>query len=223
MSARQHRLRRALALVGAGILARILVACTGGEAATRDSGTAVARVVEDTSYKLAPGYVVDSLRPNDEELRRFRADLGAPVTRLEHGAPSIDALVRRFTRAVETSDTSTLRALHVTRAEFAWLLYPESPSTHPPYRQPPDVAWMLQREGSVKGLTRLVRRRGGQPLRVTGWRCEPKPAREGRNLIWRQCVLHTTATAGAPASERLFGAVVARDGVFKIASYANQY
>lgn len=223
MSAFHHNLRRALAFLGASAVASVLVACTGGEAAPRDTKSAIARVVEDTSYKLAPGYVIDSLRPIDEDLSRFRAGLGAPATRLEHGAPSLDALVHRFTRAVEASDTTALRALHVTRAEFAWLLYPESPFTHPPYRQPPDVAWMLQREGSVKGLTRLMRRRGGRPLRLAGWRCEPQPAHEGRNVIWRQCVLRTTGAAGAPATERLFGAVVARDGAFKIASYANQY
>ena len=181
---------------------------------------------EDTSYKLAPGYRVDSLLSTEEALRRFRAGVDS-VGELAGGAPSLDSLVRRFVRDVERADTSDLRALHLTRAEYSWLVYPESPLAHPPYRQPPELAWMLLREGSVKGLTRLMRRRAGRPLGLVRWECERTPAREGRNTIWKACVV-STRDAGDAASdgvrgERLFGAVVARDGIYKISSYANQY
>src|SRR3712207_7674926 len=50
-----------------------------------------------------------------------------------------DALpISRFVRAVETSDTTALRDLALSRAEFAYLYYPESPLSRRPYEEPPD-------------------------------------------------------------------------------------
>lgn len=220
--------RHRLSLLPALAFVAAVAACHAGEA-RQDTASATplaesaVKPVEDTSYKLAPGYTVDSVHPVEEELRRFREGLGPAPTRLLDGAPSMDSLIHRFAADVERADTNDLRALHVTRAEYAWLLYPESPFTHPPYRQPPDLAWMLLREGSVKGLTRLMTRRGGKPLGLVRWECDHTPVVEGRSRYFKQCVLHTAGPAGSARAERLFGTVVERDGTYKIASYANEY
>jgi hypothetical protein len=73
--------------------------------------------------------------------------------------------VREFVRAVERGDRAALEQMELTQAEFAYLIYPSSPYTRPPYRQQPEIVWMLQRESGAVGLARLVDRLGGRPLR----------------------------------------------------------
>src|SRR5262249_8012431 len=110
----------------------------------------------------------------------------------------------------------------VSIAEFAWLIYPSSANTKPPYQQSPEIAWMLLRQPSDAGLKRLLARRGGSPLRIAGHRCAPEPRSEGENKFWQQCVVSVVAGTDT-ATERLFGAVVERQGRFKFTSYQNQY
>jgi hypothetical protein len=167
--------------------------------------------------------VVDSALPADEELRRFRASL-PHVSMLEGAATSRDALVHEFVSALEHNDTTALIRLHVTRAEWAWLVYPFSVQAHPPYHQPPEIAWMLATAASTKGLTRLMKRRAGRSLDVVGYRCNKQPSREGENRIWRGCELRIDARASnEPTRQRLFGAIIERAGRFKFLSYANQF
>ena len=146
-----HLLRSHRALPAVALLSLVIAGCDRADAARADTSIATplaasaTSAIEDTSYRLAPGYRVDSLLSTEEALRRFRAGVDS-VGELAGGAPSLDSLVRRFVRDVERADTSDLRALHLTRAEYSWLVYPESPLAHPPYRQPPELAWMLLRK-----------------------------------------------------------------------------
>ena len=124
--------------------------------------------------------------------------------------------------ALAASDTSALRALAVTRAEYAWLIYPESPLLHPPYRQPIDVAWMLHAAPHAKGFARLLERLGGRPLRLDSLACAPEPVTQGANRFWTQCTARITI--GSDAVElRLFTALVERSGMFKVMSYDNDF
>src|SRR5262245_7724799 len=97
------------------------VACfPSGEAHPRDTA-------------VATGYV-DSILPIPEQVRRFTENL-APVSQLAGGTKSRDALVTQFAKAVERADTTALRRMVLSRAEFAYLYYPFSQYTHPPYTQ----------------------------------------------------------------------------------------
>jgi hypothetical protein len=168
---------------------------------------------------LASLGIIDSLRPIEVDLARFRDTLGPAPSLLTGGAESFDALIRRFATAVEGRDSLALRRMQINAAEYAWLVYPSSPLTRPPYQQPPEIAWMLLRQPSDVGLTRLLKRRGGEPLGITSHACDPQPLVEGENKLWRRCTVQT-ATGG---TERLFGMVVERRGQFKFLSYQNQY
>lgn len=164
--------------------------------------------------------VVDSALTPEEHLRRFREGL-EPVRTLEGGASSRDALVEAWADAMERGDTARLVALHLTRAEFAYLYFPESPYAAPPTRTPPDFLWFQFRAGSEKGLNRAVRRLGGRPLRIDALACAP-PKSHGSSLLHEGCTVRRR-TAEGTVEERLFGTIVEREGRFKFVTYANQF
>ena len=107
--------------------------------------------------------------------------------------------------------------------EFADLYYPESPYTHAPYRQSPALAWSLIQNPSTSGLTRLVRRLGGQPMTYVSHKCDPKVLHEGRNTRYAGCLITIVDASGAKVTKRYFGSIVERDGKFKFMSYTNQF
>lgn len=194
--------------------------------AARDSVIAdsIARVRQDSINRTLPGYVIDSILPVEEQLRRFRAAIGGERVRaLVGGARSRDELVRRFARAVETSDTATLFRLAVSPREFADLIYPESPNVRPPYQQDPALVWRTIQNPSQSGLRRLVRRAGGIPMPLAGYRCNDAPAIVGRNRFWRDCELRIRGPNGDTSLHRLFGTIVEREGQFKFLGYRNEF
>lgn len=104
----------------------------------------------------APVRIVDSILPVEEELRRFQHHLTRP-TALAGAAPSREALVRRFVERLARRDSAGLRALTMTREEFAFLVYPGSSYTRPPYRTPPGLVWLQIEQDGATGLRRLLR------------------------------------------------------------------
>jgi hypothetical protein len=166
--------------------------------------------------------VVDSILPPEEELRRCREGLGE-VTELSGGGASLDELVARFVDAVERADTLALAPLLLDRAEFAWLYYPHTMYTRPPYRLTPALLWFQMGNLTDRTLTRLFRRLAGRPLHVVARACEETPKEEGPNRIWNECrlTLHPPGTE-VPFETRIFGSVIERDGVFKFVSYASE-
>ena len=198
------------------LAAPVLAACGGrdGEAhAAPPAGGAIAAATPDPAGRDARDAELDSA------LAAFRAPL-APVAALEGGERSRDAIVARFVRALERADTNDLRAMMMSRAEFAYLVYPGSAHTRRPSRQEAPLVWFLHLQDSGKGLSRALARRGGRPLGVVGYGCAPQPVREGRNLLWHDCRLRL-ASGGDTSEVRLFGAVLERDGRFKLHSFAN--
>jgi len=182
------------------------------------------RARQDSINRASPGYVVDSILPVEEAIRRFGAAIGGqPVTALTGSSPSREALVRRFMNALAAGDSADLRAMAVNAREFADLIYPESPYTRPPYRQSPALVWNQIENPSASGFTRLVRRLGKQPLRYVDHNCDAKPDRQGRNLIWTNCFVRLRSPNEPTTSHRLFGSIIQRDGKFKIVSYKNEF
>jgi hypothetical protein len=206
------------------LLACALPACGQGHAETVGAARAdsIASARLDSINRAQPGYIVDSILPVDEQLRRFRASAPDTARSLRDGATSADGLVRSFVQRIEASDTVGLARLTISRAEFAWLVYPESPFSRRPYLQSPDLVWMRHLAASGTGLQRLLSRLGGRPLGFRSWSCDPQPTVEGANRIWRGCLVRFSQ---APDSSglQLFSSIVERDGRFKILSYGNAF
>ena len=219
--------------LGAALFAAVaLAACDGrasvhqAEAASMsDSGLTAARAEaerarQDSIVRARPGYVVDSILPVEEEIRRFQATIPRRPTGFTGGATTRAALVRSFVRALEQRDTLALASLLVDRAEFGYLIYPASPNARPPYRQSPDLVWLSRTAATDKGFTRLMARFGGRPLHYVGFTCPDSAERQGSNTLWSGCVV--ARRDGADTTRlRMFGAIVARDGRFKLLSLSN--
>lgn len=210
----------------------LISSCDSARGATRHSrpiadsarADSLARARQDSVNRATPGYVIDSVLPVEEELRRFRAAIGgAPVTELQHASESRGALVKRFVRDLNAGDTADLARAVISPREFADLLYPTSPNTHPPYRQSPAFVWMQISGKSASGLTRALKRRAGQGFVYAGHECSSAPELQGVNRLWLACALRLESSAGDTTVQRLFGTIVERDGRFKFVSYANQF
>jgi hypothetical protein len=222
---------RPLAFAAATIL---VAACQAGNAADRHTAAvadsvradSIARARQDSVNRAQPGYVIDSVVPVEEELRRFRAAIGAPqtaMTALAGGRASREELVRAFVRAVAASDSGSLRAMQLDVREFADLVYPSSPYTHPPYQQAPGLVWAQIERPSHAGYGRLMRRMAGAPLAYVDHRCPDAPDIQGPNTIWTGCTLRVVRDGRDTVTARLFGSIIERRGRFKFVSYTNQF
>jgi hypothetical protein len=159
-----------------------------------------------------------------ELLRRFRVGL-TPTARLDdHAASSRRVLIDRFAHALAATDTTSLRAMGLSRAEFAYLYYPFTQYVARPYETAPDVLWELMRARSESGMKRLVARLGGAPITVLGNDCEATPTVEGPNRLLTQCTIRfRRAGMDSVQTRRLFGSIIERDGRYKFVSFANDF
>ena len=187
----------------------------------RDS---VARARQDSINRTLPGYVVDSIHPIEEEIRRFKATIGGePVQTFAHASPSRESLVRRIVRDVANGDSTDLAAAAVTPREFIDLVYPSSPYTHPPYRETPSMIWMQIANPSNSGFVRLIRRLGGQPWKYESHTCQGHAERQGTNTLWLDCTIRVITPQRETTTQRWFGTIIARDGRYKVMSFRNQF
>ncbi|MGQ0712208.1 MAG: hypothetical protein ACT4PJ_00600 [Gemmatimonadaceae bacterium] len=162
--------------------------------------------------------VVDSAFPAKTLLRRFQSDLERPAE-LSSAAPSREALTRRYLDAIARSDTNALRGMHISKAEYAFLYFPESRMMDPPYELPPDVAWLLLSAESSKGMTAILRRFGARRFQLESVRCPGDTLREGPNVVWRDCVVRYRGEGDDAHELRFFAAIIQRNGQFKFFSY----
>jgi hypothetical protein len=187
----------------------------------RDS---IARARQDSINRTLPGYVIDSILPIEEEVRRFKTKVGGtPVRTFANASPSREALVRRIVRDVAKGDSVDLASLAVTPREFIDLVYPSSPYTRPPYRESPAMVWMQIANASNSGYLRLVRRLGSEPFKYESYTCAPKPERQGANTLWLGCTLRLLSPQHETTTQRWFGTIIERDGRFKVMSFHNQF
>ena len=164
--------------------------------------------------------VVDSAVPIEVALDRFRSEL--PKSQgLTGGFSTREELVRRFAQALEASDTAALRRMVMGKAEFAWLYYPSSPLSRPPYALPPDLLWFQMQGQTEKGASLLLSERAGTPLGYLGHACASQ-REEGANRLYGHCVTRRVTATGDTVGERLFGLVIERGGLYKFVSYANK-
>ena len=212
-------------------MATLVVACQASNAAGTANGRAdsvrndsIARARQDSVNRSLPGYVVDSARPLEEEVRRFKQTVGgSPSVALRHASRSREALVRRIVRDVAQGDSTDLALTAVTPREFIDLIYPSSPYTHPPYKESPAVIWMEIANPSASGYRRLIRRLGGQAFEYESHACEPKPDRQGKNVLWLNCSVRVLTPQHETTTQHWFGTILEREGQYKVLSFKNQY
>ena len=194
---------------GVPICLALFAGCDAADLEGRDGREAVA---------AAPA-VVDSVIPVAEALERFRADLAAAPDDFEGGHDSPEALVRAVLDRLAAGDTTGFEPLAVDRAEFAWLVYPESPMSKLPYELPPALMWFrLQQENRI-GVLRMLRELGGREYGSFALRCPQEAVTEGANRVLGGC----TVRLGEGEERRLFGALVERGGRWKVLSFANDF
>jgi hypothetical protein len=208
------------AIVALGVLAATSCDAASADATAGEAGSVAGGVPSEPSASGAA--VVDSIFPVEEEIRRFQATLPGEVTALSGGETDRDALVARFVRAVEASDTADLARLAMTRAEFGYLYYPSSRYTAPPYRLSAALAWYQNNNVGGRGLTRLLRRYGGQDMGFVSYTCPEAAVVEGRNRFWHRCTVRHQAGADT-VDIQLFGSIWERDGHYKLVGYANAF
>lgn len=157
-------------------------------------------------------------------MRRFRVGLDSVSSLDSASTTSRDRLIRRFVRAVADRDSLALRAMRLSRAEFAYLYFPSTQYVRAPYVTAPDVIWQLMEARGESGMKRLVTRVGGGGLQLVDYSCEQRPKEEGRNRLFEQCRIRYRRTPSDTVEQRkLFGSIIERDGRYKFVSYANDF
>jgi hypothetical protein len=192
-------------------------------AAACDSGVnaAGAASAAATDPRRNPGYIVDSVLPMEEELRRFRAGMDHQPTSLVHGLHSAEAAVQSLLSAAAKSDTAVLRQLHISREEFAFLYFPSSKFSKPPYELAPGLVWFQLTLESGKGITKLIAQVTNSEPDLDRIECSGLARIEGENRILSNCVTFWRSNTGAMRSGRIFGDMIERAGRIKFLSYAN--
>jgi len=199
--------------------AALLAAVIGAACAPGDDRGARGTASSD-SPRPALG-VVDSTLPVETQLHRFRATIADTPAVLSGSAASPEALVNGLFAALRADDSTAMRALVLTPGEFAWLYYPHTKWTRPPYVMAPDLVWLQVGASSEKGLVRLVRRYGGRALRFEALACPDSSVTEGPNVITEGCRVRFAVADSAPRELRIFGSLLGRDGRYKLVSYSN--
>ena len=164
---------------------------------------------------------VDSIFPIEEEIRRFREGM-TPVSSLTGGLDSPEALVDALLRRLEAADTLGVAELALTRSEFAYLYYPFTMYTAPPYELSPALVWFQQQNRSSRGLGRLLRTYAGKPLFDTGFACPDGGEAFGDGHIWHGCTVLGELPTGEKVEERLFGSILEVEGRHKFVSFSNE-
>lgn len=171
------------------------------------------------SLPKTPGYVVDSIFPPEEMLRRFQEEAGPVVTRLRGGAPSMDSLLRRYWTHLVAQDTLAMTPLVASKAEFAYLYFPASAEL--PNGVPPAISWLMLSSNGGRGLTRALRDVTTGERTLVGTTCQPLVIEAGDTRIIGPC--GAIRRRGASVDTLWFVKhVIEHRGIFKLMSFANE-
>ena len=194
----------------------LLAACVTEEPAHVDDGAAL----DDLPRR--PDYIVDSIRPMAEELRRFRETVMKPES-LSGGAATREALVARFMASLARQDSASLAGMHLDRGEFAYYYFAESKFAAPPYELAPGLVWRQMAAESNKGIRAALRLLGSENIEYRGHHCGKPVETVGGRRLWGGCrVAWRVKTSGDSAAASLFGSILEHRGRFKFVSYANE-
>jgi hypothetical protein len=166
--------------------------------------------------------VVDSLLPIEEELRRFRERI-PPLDALQVGWESPEALVAVLIQRLESADTLGIAELALNRAEFAYLYYPHSVYTEPPYELSPALVWFQLQNRSSRGLARLLQRYAGETLFTVGHHCPDEGEAFGEGWLWHGCRVIAELPSGERVEEQIFGSIFRFGDLYKFVGFSNEY
>ncbi len=200
------------------------IACATVMGGCRDRDTAMSSADSQAAHireVVAAGGVVDSVLPIAEQLRRFRMDVPERPDSLRHAGASMNVLVQRWGRAVAGRDTAALNAMTINRAEFAWIYYPGSKLSKPPYEAPPQLLWAQILANSDGGARQLIQRFGGSRFDVLSVSCPPASDTTVSSRVYTDCRVRVRVADGVVPEDRLFGSIVEHQGRFKFLGYTN--
>ena len=183
----------------------------------REDGVLIAST---DSLRKTAGYVVDSIFPPDESMRRFRATVpGAVPLRLAGGAPSTEQLLRTFWATLTAGDSVGVDSLSIDKAEFAHLYLPDSPELRSGMQ--PQIAWLLLDEASVRGLSRArLRAEQLKASTIRGVACSGNPTPVGAARVQGPCGIIVRRPQGLD-TVWIANRVISRNGVVKLLGFAN--
>jgi hypothetical protein len=177
-------------------------------------------IASQDSMRKTPGYVVDSVFSPEENLRRFQATVTGPApTRLRGGAASTDALMRNYWALLVARDTLAMTPLIVSRAEYAYLYFPES--IEGANGMPPHIGWELILSQTGRGLTRALTAASRGDATVLRTECSDTPQRAGRNTVYGPCGV-VIRRNGIEETIWLTKTLIERDGVHKLLGLQNE-
>lgn len=221
-----HSARVAAAL----LLVSLIGACAGERAADdgRPAGIDAAMlerrgdgvwIPSQDSLRKTPGYVIDSVFSPEENLRRFQATVAAPEgNRLSGGASSRDALIRKYWALLAAGDTLAMTPLIVSRAEYAYLYFPES--IEGANGMPPAVGWELIVRQSGRGLTRALFVAQSGPATIVRTVCSDTPRTMGKSTMYGPCGV-VIERSGVQDTVWIAKTLLERDGVHKLLGLQN--
>lgn len=208
-----------LAILWLGLLALGSCGLAGCDRAGVDESSVAGR---PRGARERPPTHVDSALSREEHLRRFTAGLADRPTRLSGGRSSVEALVRDYLSATARGDTAALRAMHLSRAEFAFLYYDTDVRSRPPYALPPGLLWFQLEMTSLQGSRRLSAFLRAGAIEVLGVECPHPPEAQGPNRLHRDCIVAYRRNGREARHTGLVGPIIERDGHFKFLTFANR-
>jgi hypothetical protein len=122
--------------------------------------------------------------------------------------------------AAQQRDTAALGAMLVSRAEFAWLYFPETRISRPPYGIDPGFLWLQMGSNTDRDLPKASAALAGGASYVAHV-CADSVVVEGANRVHEQCLVVVQQRGGRDTLS-LFGSILERGGRFKFLSYANR-
>ena len=118
---------------------------------------------------------------------------------------------------MEQRDTAALLRTHLSRAEFAYLYYPEHPQARAPHPLPPDLMWLMIETRSTRAVAEMVAELDGGPSHLETVHCQ-STARQGGARVYRGC-RGTLRRKGGADEDVALGPIIERDGRFKFIAF----
>ena len=147
------------------------------------------------------------------------ADAPDPEPRLDHGAPTVEALAQEVWAALVASDTATLDRLRLSEREHNELVWPEQPAAAQPAAAAQlDEWWANIERRNRASLGTLLDAFAGSSLDLAGGECRGEPRRYASYEALTGCVLLLDGPAGSREVEA-FRYVIRMDGVHKVVRY----
>ena len=130
-------------------------------------------------------------------------------------ADSPERLARAVVDALNKEDRVALHSLRVQKEEHLRSILP----AFQPIGFPPEFAWNNLNKKCIIGVSKWVKRYGGESLSLAGILFEkPEETYKGLKLL-RGTVLTVQTRKGEQVDLRILGSVVLRDGRYKLLSY----